>query len=533
MTSLDLLAALRRGAGVFGLLVCALQSAPASAAEPFTASWESLETSQCPDWFRDAKFGIWAHWGPQSVPMYGDWYARRMYEPEAKGGAYDYHLRTYGHPSKFGYKDIIARWRAEKFDPERLMDLYQAAGARYFVSLAVHHDNFDLWNSKHQPWNAVRMGPRRDIVGAWAAAARRRGLKFGVSEHLGASFTWFQPSHGSDRTGPQAGVPYDGANPEWQALYHRPAAAGDTSWYSVDEAWAKAWSARITDLVDQYQPDLLYSDGAIPFGETGRALVAHFYNAALARQPGSLQAVYTLKDLRTKPGHGDYREGVGVQDMERGRLAEINALPWQTDTSISDWFYNQNWKNKDTGTKYRSARWVVQTLADVVSKNGNLLLNIIQRPDGALDPEVEQLLADLARWMKVNGEAIHGTRPWRIFGEGPVRSAEGPRSRVEDFAFSAQDFRFTQSKDGRAVYAIALGRPTGSELQIRALGAGAGGKIETVELLGSAASLHFKRDSDGLRATLPAIPADVLVIALKISGTGLGLARPDGAAPAR
>lgn len=280
--------------------------------------------------------------------------------------------------------------------------------------------------------------------------------------------------------------------------------------------------------MDQYQPDLLYSDGAIPFGETGRALVAHFYNAALSRQPGSLQAVYTLKDLRVKPGHGEYRE-VGVQGMERGRLAEINPLPWQTDTSISDWFYNQNWKNKDTGTKYRSARWVVQTLADVVSKNGNLLLNIIQRPDGALDPEVEQLLADLARWMKVNGEAIHGTRPWRIFGEGPVRSgAGGPRSHVEDFAFSEQDFRFTQSKDGRAVYAIALGRHTGGELQIRALGAGAGGKIETVHLLGSAAPLRFERDADGLRAMLPSVPAEVFVIALKISGTGLGVTRAEG-----
>lgn len=281
-----------------------------------------------------------------------------MYEPDAKGGFYDYHVRNFGHPSKFGYKDVIALWRAEKLDPERLMDLYQAAGARYFVSMAVHHDNFDLWNSKHQRWNSVNMGPKRDIVGEWQRAAQKRGLKFGVSEHLGASFTWFQAAHGSDTQGPLAGVPYDGADPQWQDLYHPAAKPGDNSWYSSDQQWAKEWPARITDLVEQYRPDLLHSDGGIPLGENGRALVAHFYNANLARNGGHLEVVYTFKDLRTKPGHGEYHEGVGVQDMERGRLSQIKPSPWQTDTSIGDWFYNQNWRTKDTGTMYRSAPWV-------------------------------------------------------------------------------------------------------------------------------------------------------------------------------
>ena len=216
---------------------------------PFQPTWESLKQYKCPEWFRDAKFGIWAHWGPQAVPMVGDWYARKMYiqgDP-----VYADHLKAFGHPSQFGYKDIIPLWKAEKWDPDRLMALYKKAGARYFVSMGVHHDNFDLWNSKHHRWNAVAMGPQRDVVGDWQKAAKKQGLRFGVSEHLGASFTWFQPSHGADKTGPKAGVPYDGAHPKYQDLYHPPAAKGDTAWYSTNPEWHQEWFARIRDLVDQ------------------------------------------------------------------------------------------------------------------------------------------------------------------------------------------------------------------------------------------------------------------------------------------
>jgi alpha-L-fucosidase len=262
----------------------------------FTPDWESLKRYECPEWFRDAKFGIWAHWGPQCVPMVGDWYAKNMYVPGARRDQYEYHVKTYGHPSKVGFKDIIPQWKAEKFDPERLMALYKAAGARYFVSMGVHHDNFDLWDSKHHRWNAVQMGPQRDIVGAWQEAAREQGLRFGVSEHLGASFTWFQTSHGSDKTGPLAGVPYDGADPKWEELYHWPAAPGDTAWYSTDTRWHQQWFARIKDLVDHYQPDLLYSDGAVPFDAVGRSLLAHYYNTNIAGHQGRLEAVYCLKD---------------------------------------------------------------------------------------------------------------------------------------------------------------------------------------------------------------------------------------------
>ena len=211
---------------------------------PFKPDFESLKQYQCPEWFRDAKFGIWAHWGPQAVPMDGDWYARGMYEEG--NGHYKHHLANYGHPSEHGYKDIIPLWKAEKWDPDRLMGLYKKAGARYFVSMGSHHDNFFLWDSKIHGWNAVKMGPKRDVVGDWQKAAKKYGLRFGVSEHLGASFTWFQSAHRADKKGPKAGVPYDGADPKYQELYHFPAQPNDKGWYSTDPALA-------SDLVQQHQ----------------------------------------------------------------------------------------------------------------------------------------------------------------------------------------------------------------------------------------------------------------------------------------
>jgi alpha-L-fucosidase len=478
----------------------------------FQPTFESLQQYQCPEWFRDAKFGIWAHWGPQAVPMVGDWYARHMYDQGS--GQYEHHVKTFGHPSKFGYKDIIPLWKAEKFDPERLMKLYKAAGARYFVSMGVHHDNFDLWNSKHQSWNATKMGPKRDIVGAWQKAAKKNGLKFGVSEHLGASFTWWQNARTSDKTGPLAGVPYDGADPKLHSLYHFTAREGDNAWYSTDERYAQEWLARITDLIDNYNPDLLYSDGALPFGEVGRTMLAHYYNSNIAKHGGKLEAVYNLKDWTTRPGHGDYIEGIGVQDVERGGLSAIKPAPWQTDTAIGDWFYNKNWKANDTGTMYRSAKWVIQTLVDVVSKNGNMLLNVIQRPDGSLDTEVETLLADVTAWMKINSKAIHDTRPWKVYGEGATKATKTTEGHFkEDFGFSADDIRFTQSKDGKTLYAIALGWPESGRLDITSL---AGHPVERVELLGYRGKITHTQAADGLHVTLPAQPVSQIACTLKI-----------------
>lgn len=468
---------------------------------PYQPTMESLRQYQCPEWFRDAKFGIWAHWGPQAVPMMGDWYARNLYLQD--GGQYKHHLETYGHPSTNGYKDIIPLWKAEKFDPDRLMALYKKAGAKYFVSMGTHHDNFFLWDSKIHRWNAVNMGPHRDIVGAWQKAAHKQGLKFGVSEHLGASFTWFQPSHGSDKTGPLAGVPYDGADPKYQDLYHFPAEPGDTGWYSNNPRWQHMWYDRIKELVDAYHPDLLYTDGAVPFGnEVGWSMIAHLYNTSAARHQGKPQVIYTCKQKS---------EGRWVEDLERGVMPGINPAPWQTDTSIGDWYYNKNWK-------FRPTSWTIHMLVDIVSKNGNLLLNVVQKPDGSLDPEVEQALQEIAGWIKIHGEAIYGTRPWLVYGEGAVKAKGGHFK--EDFAYTAKDIRFTTK--GSALYAIALGWPADGKLVIRSLARTTeGGPVTGVKLLGYKGRVQWTQTDEGLVVTLPAQKLSEYTCAIKVSGKKL------------
>jgi len=489
----------------------ALAQAPATApqlnlpitAGPFAGTMDSLTNYHCPDWFRDAKFGIWAHWGPQAVPMDGDWYARKMYE-EADG-KYKHHLANYGHASTNGYKDIIPLWKAEQWDPDRLMALYKKAGAKYFVSMGSHHDNFFLWDSKIHRWNAVNMGPKRDVVGTWQKAAQKQGLRFGVSEHLGASFTWFQSSHRSDKSGPMAGVPYDGANPAYQDLYHFPAEPGDNGWYSKNPRWQQQWYDSIKELLDNYDIDLLYTDGGVPFGnEVGLSMIANFYNTNLKNNGGKLEAVYNCKQ---KSG------GRWVEDLERGVMPGINPDPWQTDTSIGDWYYNRNWK-------FRPVSWTIHMLVDIVSKNGNLLLNIVQRPDGSLDAEVEQALQELAKWGAIHGEAIYGTRPWLVYGEGAVKAKGG--NFKEDFKYTSKDIRFT-TKDG-VLYAFALGWPEDGQLTIRSLAqpAGASGNaINSVSLLGHDGKVEWTQTTNGLVVKLPAQKVSEYTAALKITGTGL------------
>lgn len=459
---------------------------------PFRADVESLKTYRTPEWFRDAKFGIWSHWGPQAVPRAGDWYARNMYiygTPQ-----YKHHLEHYGHPSKHGYKDIIPLWTAEKFDPDALMALYKKAGARYFVSMGVHHDNFDLWDSRYHEWNAVKMGPKRDIVGDWKKAAQKAGLRFGVSEHLGASYNWWAPSHGYDNMWPMLGASYDGADPKYASLYHRAhdeAYRDSQTWYTTDKRFHQEWFNRITDLLTHYQPDLLYSDGGIPFGEVGRTLVANYYNASIANHGGKLEAVYDHKNI----GSGEFIREAGVQDVERGVMEGIQPLPWQTDTSIGDWFYSE-------GYKYKTATDVVHMLADIVSKNGNLLLNVVQYPDGSLPPEAMQFLQEMAEWMSVNGDAIYGTRPWKIFGEGPTKAASGHFK--EDTVYTPQDIRFTTK--GNALYATTLGTPT-TTVRIQSLGRKAGLEtrpVKAVALLGSKAPLRWEQTDEALVIQLPA-----------------------------
>jgi len=480
---------------------------------PFQPEFESFTQYQCPEWFRDAKLGMWAHWGPQAVPMMGDWYARHMYVQGHK--QYEHHLQTYGHPSTNGYKDIIPLWKAEKWDPDRLIALYKKAGARYFVSMGSHHDNFYLWNSQLHKWNAVNMGPKRDVVGDWQKAAKKQGLYFGVSEHLGASFTWFQDSHKSDKIGPQAGVPYDGADPKYQDLYHFAAEPDDKAWYSNNPRWQQQWFDRIKELVDMYHPDLLYTDGGVPFGnEVGRSLIAHLYNADAQKHGGKPEVVYTCKQES---------KGMWIDDLERGVMPGIRPTPWQTDTSIGDWYYNKNWK-------YRGTDWVIHMLVDIVSKNGNLLINVVQRPDGSLDPEAEQILAQMADWIAINGEAIYGTRPWLTHGEGPVRAKGG--NFKEDFAYTAKDIRFTTKGDG-TLYAFVMGWPTEGQVTIRSLArlSGVTGKITSVTLLGHSGVLKWTHDTDGLTIQRPEQKPCDYAAAFKITGEDLRGFKPELAVP--
>ena len=488
------------------------------AAGPFKPADDSLAAYQCPDWFRDAKFGIWSHWGPQAVPREGDWYARGMYENSAydrktgKPGVQNrynkYHLEHYGHPSKFGYKDIIPLWKAERLDADQLMALYKKTGAKYFVSMGTHHDNFFLWDSKIHRWNAAKMGPMKDVVGLYQQAARKQGMKFGVSEHLGASFTWFRTSHGSDADGPMKGVPYDGNDPQNQDLYHKPRAAGDDQWLTNNPEDQRRWFDSIKELVDNYQPDLLYSDSSMPFGDVGRSMIAHLYNSNAALNGGKVEAVYNCKEDA---------KGKWVRDIERGVADAIRPEPWQTDTSIGDWYYRR-------GQKYMTSGEVIRMLTDIVSKNGNLLLNVVQTPEGDLEKDVLDILEGIGKWVAINSEGIYGTRPWKVFGEGPAISLQekghwGGLKDVPTKPFTAEDFRFTTSKDGGTLYAFCFGVP---EKEFRIVSLGKDSKlndkaIASVEILGSTEKVAWKQEPGALVLSKPAVIPNSEAVGIKVT----------------
>jgi alpha-L-fucosidase len=470
---------------------------PATAQQTFKPTDESLQQYKYPEWFRDAKLGFWAHWGPQAVPRQGDWYAKNLYMEGSTQNKY--HVQHYGSPSKFGYKDIISLWKAEKWDPDKLMALYKKAGAKYFVSMGSHHDNFFLWNSKIHRWNSVNMGPHKDVVGLWQKAAKKQGLRFGVSEHLAASFNWYQPSHGADKVGRYADVPYDGHDSQYADLYHlpNPDSIDMKRWITTNPGWQKEWLSDITELIDLYHPDLLYSDSPLPFGDVGRTMVAHYYNADIAKNGGKLEAVYTPK----QPSKGKW-----AQDVERGVLDSISPYPWQTDTSIGDWFYK-------AGQKYKNADEVTQLLMDVISKNGNLLINVVQTPEGDLEPDVFKIVSDIGDWTAANGEGIYGSRPWKIYGEGPstikANQKKGHFGGLSDTrGYQNTDFRFT-TKAG-VLYAFEMAVPEG-DIQITSIGKNSrylDKPIADVTLLGSKEKLKWRQEEDALVITKPAgLPA--------------------------
>lgn len=399
------------------LSACILQGGSALAqqekAEPgkFSPTWESLSQYEVPEWFRNAKFGIWAHWGPQCQPEAGDWYGRGMYEEG--GAAYKWHLEHYGHPSEFGFKDVINEWKAEKWNPERLVALFKKTGARYFFAMGNHHDNMDLWDSKYQSWNSVNMGPKRNVLGEWEKAARKNKLPFGVSIHSSHAWTWYETAQGADKKGPYAGISYDarvvtkedGKGKWWegydpQELYVQNHALSGHAWAAWD--WPEGTSVppqsyydnffdRTVDMINKYHPDLVYFDDSVlpfwPINDTGLKVVSHYYNQNMKLHKGNLNAVVFGKKLEAK-----HKEAI-VWDVEKGVPSECQDKAWQTCSCLGTWHYNRsayedNW--------YKSAETVIHMLIDIVSKNGNLLLSVPMKGNGTIDDKEEKILEDIA-----------------------------------------------------------------------------------------------------------------------------------------
>ena len=523
----------------------------ASAVQTFAPDWQSLaEGYRTPDWFRDAKFGIWAHWGPQCQPEYGDWYARWMYlqgRPSWMQGEspYENHVRRYGHPSETGFIDIIGQWKAENWDPAYLMRRYAAAGARYFMAMGCHHDNVDLFDSAYHEWNSLRVGPQKDIVGTWEPLAREAGLKFGVSNHSGHAWHWYQPAYGYDAEGPWKGRRYDaywlrkhhGAGKFWDGLdpqelytgpYYVPPEGMESAqalyeWHDrLDGQWLEGvpegnlrfvekWLLRQNQMVDRYRPDIVFMDHAqIPFGRYGLEALAHYYRRSVEWH-GAPEVVLTSNKL------DPFQRRALTWNVERGALDRIEERPWQTCTCLGQWHYSRPLYE---GGGYKSAKLVMQMLADVVSKNGSLLLSIPMRGDGTIDDKEEAIIDDIAAWTTRNGEAIYATRPWRKFGEGPTPSP--PPEAFGETAmkpYTAEDVRFTAKGD--TLYAIFLEWPE-SESAIASLGRDAlpGAKTVRIDLLGGP-QLDFRREAGALRLTIPPSRRDELVPTIRMRGRGL------------
>jgi alpha-L-fucosidase len=458
---------------------------------PFQASWDSLKQYTIPDWYQDAKFGIFIHWGLYSVPAFGnEWYPRNMYLEGSR--EYKHHLETYGSHSKFGYKDFIPMFKAENYDPDKWAALFKNAGARYVVPVAEHHDGFPMYDSALSNWTAAKMGPKRDLIGDLALAVRKKGLIFGVSNHR-AEHWWFMnggmqfPSDVQDEAFREFYGPAKPGPRDWNV----------DGWYSrdwepkPDEAYLNDWLARNCELVDKYKPQLVWFDWWIEqnvFQPYLQKFAAYFYNRGAEWNRG----------VAINHKFDPFPEGTAVFDVERGQLSGIRRLFWQTDTAVSknSWGYIHD-------HDYKTVDDIVDDLIDIVSKNGALLLNIGPRPDGTIPEPEEQLLLGIGEWLSLNGEAIYGTRPWKVFGEGPTQVTEGNFTDTKRSAFTGQDVRFTTK--GEILYAIALAWPDKS-LTINSLGSDAGlwqGEIGDVQLLGHPDKLTWQREDDGLTIQLP------------------------------
>jgi alpha-L-fucosidase len=470
---------------------------------PFRPDWDSLQKYEVPDWYKDAKFGIFIHWGVYSVPAFGnEWYPRNMYREGSE--EYKYHIATYGSQEKFGYKDFVPMFKAEHFDPAAWAELFRKSGAKYVVPVAEHHDGFAMYDSGLSDWTAAKMGPRRDVIGDLAKAVRSEGLHFGVSSHR-VEHNFF--------LGVGRAIPSDVNDPQYAAFYgpahtwlnNKRGTPLDGDFTYVSSAWANDWLARGVELVEKYHPDIVYFDwwiGQASIRPNLTRFAAFYYNRS--QKYGDHVGVINYKDYAIQ-------EHSAVLDLERGQLGDIRPLYWQTDTSVS----NKSWGYIKDDT-FKSPEFVIDQLIDIVSKNGNLLLNIGPRSDGTIPDEVQRVLLDVGAWLSINGEAIYGTRPWRTYGEGPTKVAAGSFHDTDTAKYTAEDFRFTTKSNG--IYAIGLAWPTSGEAVIRSLAKTVGSElVQSVVLVGSNARLRFEQSVDGLHVHLPAESSAKYAYALRVT----------------
>lgn len=481
---------------------------------PFHADWDSLARYRTPEWFQDAKFGIFIHWGVYSVPAFGnEWYSRNMYVPGNK--AFEHEVATYGAQSKFGYKDFVPLFKAEQFSAAAWVDLFARAGAKYVVPVAEHCDGFAMYDSALTDWTAVKMGPKRDVLGELATATRARGLHFGASSHRAEHWWWY----GLGRT-----FESDVNDPKYAGLYGPaakmalPGAVDETrepdpdhfeQWLPPDKTFLEDWLARTSEIVDEYHPEFIYIDwwvGQAAFQPYLKEFAAYYYNSSEARGE---HPVLTYK-IEAMPAN------TATLDIERGKMDTLRLLPWQSDTSISvhSWGYVEH-------DEYRTAKSLVHQLVDTVSKNGNLLLNVGPKADGTIPDEARTVLLQIGDWLRVNGEAIYNTRPFAVFGEGPTKGPKDSQAKNSDIqAYTAEDIRFTVPKANPSiVYATALGWPASGTLRVKVLGSTLPYLREpvcSVELLGAREKLRFSQKADGLIIPLPVKKPDEVAYVFKI-----------------
>ena len=512
---------------------------------PFHPDWESIEANYpgTPQWLREAKIGFWVHFGPQAAGESGDWYARNLYKEDHQ--AYLNHLRRYGHPSEAGYKEVLHEWNPSRLAPEALAALYQKAGARFLMIQGVHHDNYDLWNSRYQPWNSVNVGPKRDLLREWVTACHKYGLRYGVTFHHEYSWWWWQTAFGSDKTGPKTGIPYDGClTPEdgkgqwWEGLDPRRLYGIDLREYeTVDEKahtpwsppkagiftrhkdyakwYATQWALRMMDVVSNYDPDFIYTDGTVqgPFTGDGtgtgykcnamQTVLADYYNRTLQRR-GEVNTFSIIKFRRPTNG--------AVNTAEFSFPDTINtSQPWIREAPVGDWFYAPGF-TYDSGS-------VIRFIIEAICRDGNVALNIPLRPDGSIEDSCITMLETVGDWLKVNGEAVYGSRAWTTLGEGTMEDGKLRKlpggnlgKRHAEFAFSPQDIRFTVGRDG-SLYAFCMAVPEcGQTIRVRSLGRSTQ-RVRRVALLGYGGKLKWTQTDEALEITAPqTLPCQTSVV---------------------